>query len=1118
MDNVGRTNGQSSVHNAQNKQKIQNTKTQINKVVNTIMVNIPQDQETQSKIAGIARKLYEYADKYNGAVSKEEFTKLLKLITPEIVVGVIIKYNNVISPDESIIEMMLDEVGSDKEDIREALIGQGNGKNKLEGLFTVLLNRARAVGMDETTIGSYRAKFKKELNKELDGAALLRSSKKMDELVDAVIKSIENHIEENNNAAKSDKTEPVTKQEINATNYIVKRYNKAQKDFKAQMDYDGWAENVADAMGRIWGKNYADEVRKDLKIAETQIERLKAALAKGDKAFKSEFLNIFGITYDPANIKAYENTERIYTQALKAKGSEEAFQTEFSLLLNGKSLTSETKSSTTSSIKGGTYTSLTVVKEEEVYQREFNKVAELFDSIKKYFTVKDLKSFGINDSEEFIDKFAQLKDGKSILEKAIELEGANNKPIGEKYKVLQKIVLQINKSLVNETLKACGGRSFESVQKQYENSYKAAFGVENDILKRVTDYNMSQIKGGGAVKGTSIAIAAIVVGILTSGVGSAAVAGGTGAAVAGNTATTAAMLTGALKSGTTIALTSAAVEISDRFTSKEALDALKKDGVLAFLKKGAEVTDWKQVAKTSLISGALGIAFAGGSYVLTNLTVKAATAAGLSVEAAGYTAAGVSTAGFIGTGLGVEYVLQGEITVEDTAFTVVMALIAGTMQVIQVYKASQAAKTQANSLAEQFEQGVKDAREILGLSDNIELTAKNLKDARNAAIKMAHPDLVGEASTELAAKINGAYKFLSANIDVINAKVAPTATQQPAAQANPAKSVPQDGALVVKGQSAQVQLPKEQPIVLQMQQGNETNSIERRINAYNETLEFRPDKTFVKYDKEGNIIKTDIWEEIDGKKITLFEAKNLWTGDHLGYHPLEPNFLSKIGNFINTAQEPAQSGNNGTIRTNPNAPATDSGNTSATAGGAAPAKPQVDAQTQNNKNVSMGRKIIDSGEVKILYIYPGKYDFHEYNAPLVRYEYKGKTYETLLSGEGLNKYNVEDQLSAMIDGYDIGYTTERGKSERVNPFPKPDVLPLYKQYGVTIKKMGDEFTYYGNRYKLSQKNYKMAEIDKIQDIERLIKGEKTNGELFVWDSNTQKYIHSKNPFTEITEN
>ena len=41
-------------------------------------------------------------------------------------------------------------------------------------------------------------------------------------------------------------------------------------------------------MGRLWGKNYADAVRKDLDIADSEVKRLETALAKGDEAFRNE--------------------------------------------------------------------------------------------------------------------------------------------------------------------------------------------------------------------------------------------------------------------------------------------------------------------------------------------------------------------------------------------------------------------------------------------------------------------------------------------------------------------------------------------------------------------------------------------------------------------------------------------------------------------------------------------------------------------------------------------------------------------------------------------------------------------------------------------------------------
>ena len=780
MTNVDNNHGQPRVQQQPLVTKTAtDTKKEISKVVNTLLSLIPQDAEARREITRIANDLYKYADEHAGAVGQEEFSKLLKKITPENVIAVIMKYNEDVSPNETIVEMMLDEVSSSHEDIKEALVGDGTGKNKLRGIFTVLLDRAEAVGMDDGTIKAYREQFEAQLKKEMNGAAFLRSSAKMDEIIMTVIQSINNHIDEHNRAAKEENKAPVAARahETKAVDTINQRYNKAIKDFNNQLKSDGWAEDIADAMGRIWGKNYADAVRKDLNATKKDIDRLKAALSKGDEAFRAEFQDIFGVTYDPINITAFQDAEKTYSAVSAAKSNLDVFNNEYSLLLKdeplSKELTTISPTGITSSMPQ-TYVSAT---KEEVYEREFNKVARLFDSAIKSDKTGQYALLGIT-------------DGKSYLEKTIELAGAKDKPIDEQYKVLQTIVKDINKSLDKEFKTLCGGKSYDSIQERYEKCYKAAYGLENDILKRVTEYNISQQKGGGAVKGAVIAAAAIGIGILTAGTGSAAIVGGTGAAAGGATGG-AAVATGAVKGAATVAALSAGVEISDKYTSKEALDALRKDGVLAFLIKGAEITDWKQVATSSVVSGTMCLAFAGQSYAITNLTIKAATAAGLSTEAAGYLAAGTSTAGFIGTGLGVEYVLTGEISVQGVAFTVVMAMVSGTMQVLQVHKAAQIAKAQA----EEFAANVQNARATLGIADDVELTPELLREARNAAAFMTHPDLVGNASTDLASQVNNAYKFLTTHMAEINANIVPTAT--PTVQANPSHiPTAEDGVIV----------------------------------------------------------------------------------------------------------------------------------------------------------------------------------------------------------------------------------------------------------------------------------------------------------------------------------
>ena len=74
---------------------------------------------------------------------------------------------------------------------------------------------------------------------------------------------------------------------------------------------------------------------------------------------------------------------------------------------------------------------------------------------------------------------------------------------------------------------------------------------------------------------------------------------------------------------------------------------------------------------------------------------------------------------------------------------------------------------------------------------------------------------------------------------------------------------------------------------------------ERRFNAYGETLEFRPDKTLVVYDENGNVTKTEVWENIGGSRMSLSQAKNLWMSDHLGHQTFKDGLLTEIERFIN---------------------------------------------------------------------------------------------------------------------------------------------------------------------------------------------------------------------------
>ena len=66
---------------------------------------------------------------------------------------------------------------------------------------------------------------------------------------------------------------------------------------------------------------------------------------------------------------------------------------------------------------------------------------------------------------------------------------------------------------------ALNKKTLEEMKKEYENSYYAAFGVKNDIAKRVVDYRSSQMFSELLVQDTILCAASIPIFICSGGIG-----------------------------------------------------------------------------------------------------------------------------------------------------------------------------------------------------------------------------------------------------------------------------------------------------------------------------------------------------------------------------------------------------------------------------------------------------------------------------------------------------------------------------------------------------------------------------------------------------------------------
>lgn len=542
-------------------------------------LKIKEDSQIGKKLA---KEIMLFADDNSSAVSKKEFENKLnrmeKLSTQDL-----IKFIRSFDKDESIIELIIDEVGSSKQERKDAC----------KKVLSALTNKAKELGIDTK---DFEQQFIKELDHQFNSWGLV-NTEKLDKIINAIVQSIENRqnftaedvqIVQNTpvevgqeqanavietrlenaysafgervgeNGEMTDKHElqvPIVDDEGNPTG----KFETKVETYNGQMQRDGIAADIADGFSKIWNNelygnengNTADLVRRDLKIMNKQLQELKEAKTQGEEAYKAKFKEIFRVEYDYANILAYQKAEATYINASSNHEFEMTFNRTLKTLLSPAPLREEIKTIYTAEI----YINQTTATKEQVYNREFNNLAE-------FLTQKDSNGNEIKGSE--------------ILNKAFEEKGVANGTIEEKFEVLKQIAQALSKELHKSTLEAGNGKEFSEVQAMYDNSYKAAYGVENDIMKRVTDYNVSQEMGAGAlIAGTVIAVSLIAA---CTGVGLVGVAAWT--------------------AGATIA-----TEVIDRGTSGNALNALREQGLGEYLETVGKDVDWEATLKQAAMSG-----------------------------------------------------------------------------------------------------------------------------------------------------------------------------------------------------------------------------------------------------------------------------------------------------------------------------------------------------------------------------------------------------------------------------------------------------------------------------------------------------------------------------------
>ena len=407
-------------------------------------------------------------------VSSEEFKKTYAKIDDKNVVPTIKAFSKTPSK-RSLIGAICAEVGNSKETRKDAI----------NGIVDRLVNLGKRVGVQTE---HYKSRFDEELDEQFDTVLLPVKVKQLDKISGAFVQAIENKASITPIERNELKLADIKTTQTYTTKILQKTVQKAEKSLKAQQEYDGWSAKIGESIRKLWGsQNQVGLVKEDIDKFKNQVSELDKV--KGTKEYNNKFKEIFNVNYDPELIAKYQEKEEKFILASLCTTVEHNFKNSVSDLIKGKPLADKLLYSHSCAMP--------VVAEtrQQMYDRNFNAFAE------------------------FIGK-GNVKKGSEELKKTMKDYKINEKSsLNEKYQVLQKMANKYARRLNQNTKNALKKENLHELKKDYENSYYAAFGVDNDIAKRVEDYSASQKWAELLIQDGILCAASIPIWVLTAGTG-----------------------------------------------------------------------------------------------------------------------------------------------------------------------------------------------------------------------------------------------------------------------------------------------------------------------------------------------------------------------------------------------------------------------------------------------------------------------------------------------------------------------------------------------------------------------------------------------------------------------
>lgn len=459
-------------------QKQANTREQLNLKNTDFEVNFTgvKKQNRYEQGEEIAKSIQKTLQKHVGGVSTPEFKTAYEKITDKNIIPTINAYNK-ISPKETLIGSICRERGNSEK----------TRANAVKGLADRLVSLGEKAGVQTE---HYKEHFNTELDKQFDSLLPVKVAQ-LDKISGALVQAIENKNSLNDDEKLLLKNAKLEDTQTYTTKVLTNSVQKARASMQAQADYDGWSCKLGEQIRKLWkSENQKELVHEDINAFEKQVGELDKLV--GTKGYNKKFKEIFDVEYDPELIATCKQKEDKFIMASICTGVENNFKNSVKDLLSNKPLADEYIC-----LPMTPTGSAPILKEskEDKYDRNFNAFAE------------------------FIGK-GNVEDGKKQIEKTLkEYKVKENAPLSEKYATLQKMANKYARRLNQNTKNATGKKDLTEMKREYDNSYYAAFGVKNDVAKRVEDYRASQMLSELLLQDGLLCAASIPFWICTSGTG-----------------------------------------------------------------------------------------------------------------------------------------------------------------------------------------------------------------------------------------------------------------------------------------------------------------------------------------------------------------------------------------------------------------------------------------------------------------------------------------------------------------------------------------------------------------------------------------------------------------------